>query len=369
MMFALYVFAGYVASTMAVRAKFKDASPDTLNDTLQTLTLAAFAVMAWLVFARLGGMSAWPNALPFASIQVLAHAAFLIFKYIGGRKLVRRVDGFVTTLGTILFAAVAMLIMFPNVHGRSLEIALGVCCGLPLLFALPTLVTPAHIDDTVIRAAEASKLVYTRATTDAFSEVEFVSDKTTGARCGVYVANGDIYVTFAGSDSNVDWVRTNFDVASGPYSSSCGDSKSAVVHVGFLNAWKSIEELVWEKVSNVMLRQGGSGRVIVCGHSLGGAVATLAGMDIFCKVENKYKSSFSVITFAAPKVGNLAFKNMYDARIPTSIRVVTIYDPVPKINIEDFVHVKGERMLPGTAIGDPHAMNAYLKTVRKSGGV
>lgn len=364
MMLALYVFAGYVASTVAVRAKFKDASPDTLNDLLQTLTLAAFAIMTWLVVTRLGGMSMWPNALPFMSIQVLAHVAFLMFKYIGGRKLVRRVDGFVTTLGTVAFAVAAMLIVLPKVRGRYVEIALGVCCGLPLLFALPSLAKQGDLDDTVLRAAEASKLVYSRGTSDAFQEVEFVHDKTTGARCGVYVDKGTIYVAFAGSDSSVDWVRTNFDVAAGPYSSSCGESNSAVVHVGFLKAWKSIEELVWEKVSNVMLRQGGSGRVVVCGHSLGGAVATFAGMDIFCKVEKKYTRSFSVITFAAPKVGNVAFRDMYDARIPTSTRVVTVYDPVPKININDFVHVKGERMLPGTAVGNPHAMDAYLKTLK-----
>jgi triacylglycerol lipase len=140
-----------------------------------------------------------------------------------------------------------------------------------------------------------------------------------------------------------------------------------MVHQGFLNAWKSIREKVWAILSDMMLRKAGSGRLVMCGHSLGGALATLAAPDLACLVEPQYKKNLSVITFGAPKVGTKEFKKAFDALIPASSRVVTIYDPVPKLVINDFVHVKDE-VVVAAPVENPvtsHLLPQYVKALDK----
>jgi hypothetical protein len=365
------VLAAYILGVVLARMKLKDGSQDTLNDVTQALTLVAFISVIWLMVFRGGGIAAWPTLLPFATVQVLGHAIFILSKYLGGRNRVRRIDGFVTTLATTIFSMVAMVIILPKVRGRFAEVLSSVCCVLPVLFALPYLITkpPASEGDDITRAAEVSRLVYTRGTSQIFEEVEFVHNRETGARCGVYVEKNTesktIYVSFAGSDSQTDWVRTNFDIEAQQYSLECKTSKGkSVVHKGFLKAWKSIEEPVWEKVANVMLRHAGSGRVVVCGHSLGGAMATLASLDIFCKAEETYRKTLSVITFGSPRVGNASFRDLFQTVIPRSVRVVNVYDPVPKTPIIDFVHAADAYVLGGFGGIDPHGIKTYLKSLK-----
>ena len=361
----------YILSTVIIRYKLKDESPDAFNDAMQALTIASFSTLAWLLWSYGGGVSNWPNVLPFAVVQVFAYSIFLVSKYLGVRKIVRGIDGFVTTLATLIFMGVALFVSLPKMKGRYVEVLLAVCFGLPLVFALPSLYKKTSYGTEVTRAAAASGLVYSRGTSDMFEEVEFVHNRETGARCGVYVdkdiESKTIYVSFAGSDSKVDWLRTNFDVEAETYAMECKASEGApVVHKGFLKAWKSIEEPVWEKISNVMLRQGGSGKVVVCGHSLGGAVATIASLDLYCKSEKNYRNSMSVITFGSPKVGNTVFRDAFAHTIPTSVRVVTVYDPVPKMTIADFVHVPTEFVLGGIALKDPHDISAYKQLLAKA---
>ena len=373
-MLQIYLLLGaYILGQFSARAHMKTGSPDTFNDTLQALTLVAYICLTWVLLFFKGGLDAWPTILPFAALQVVAHLVFLLLKYLGGRGLVRRIDGFVTTLSTAIFTTCAMVIALPKVRGRYLEVLSAVCFGFPLLFAFPSLVKNSPPQDEVRRAAEASLLVYTRDTSDMFEEVEFIHNKETGARCGVYVdkdiESKTIYVAFAGSDSKVDWIRTNFDIEEDVYTVPCTTApqekaETLKVHKGFLKAWKSIEEPVWDKVSNVMLRSAGSGRVVVCGHSLGGAMATLASLDLFCKAEARYQKSLSVITFGSPTVGNTSFRDTFDAIIPKSIRVVTVYDPIPKTTINDFVHVKGDIVIQGLG-ASPHNIKTYIRSIGK----
>ena len=67
-------------------------------------------------------------------------------------------------------------------------------------------------------------------------------------------------------------------------------------------------------------------RLLLTGHSLGGAVATIAGQRLIDSGFNPDR--LQVITFGAPAVGNKAFKKMYGDRLDL-IRVTNSEDPVP----------------------------------------
>ena len=48
-------------------------------------------------------------------------------------------------------------------------------------------------------------------------------------------------------------------------------------------------------------------RIIVTGHSLGGAIATMAAIDLYWI----YGAKIKIINFGSPRVGNLAFHDYF----------------------------------------------------------
>lgn len=340
------ILGGYLAGNIIFRQRAKDASQSRINNATQLLTVAAFLSLIYVLHYHGGGREAWPTILPLACVQVIGQVIYLLVKRLSPSKTVESIDSTVTYASTIMVVMISLYAIFPGGRRwvRHIGVILCIMCGLPLLYALPTLLRASPVEkDIMLDAVRLSQLVYARQKSDAFRDVQFFHDQGTGVRCGVYedTKNARIYVAFAGSDSKVDWIKTNLDSETESYTfADCvSESAKAVVHKGFLDAWKSIRDPVWKAVSNIMLRQGGSGRLIICGHSLGGAMACVAGPDLACLSEPKYRESLTVVTLGAPKVGNQAFRGVFDSLIRQSVRVTTVYDPITKVSINDFVHI------------------------------
>jgi len=70
------------------------------------------------------------------------------------------------------------------------------------------------------------------------------------------------------------------------------------------------------------------GRVLVCGHSLGGALATLLAADL---AGSQIVNSPSVYTLASPAVGEKTFASWYDGLVPDSYRIYNVPDIVPNL--------------------------------------
>lgn len=124
-------------------------------------------------------------------------------------------------------------------------------------------------------------------------------------------------IAFRGTESLRD-VRMDLSVWTSRY----GDD--ARVHTGFLKQWQGL------KRSIILSLNGAQGFVFLCGHSLGGAVACLAGCDLgrhFQYTPSKLK--FVVTTFGSPRVGNAAFVEEFRQNVYSSLRVVRKPDPVP----------------------------------------
>ncbi len=112
---------------------------------------------------------------------------------------------------------------------------------------------------------------------------------------------------------------------------------------------------------------------VVTGHSLGSALATLFVL------ENSVKQQFDIslsTTLASPKVGNLEFKNYFDALPLTSWRIVNIRDVVPKLPptiplILDYEHVAeaypfDSRLFAKKNLGCYHNIDTYLHWLNPS---
>lgn len=105
----------------------------------------------------------------------------------------------------------------------------------------------------------------------------------------------EIIVAFRGSQNVENWV-TNLDFVKTNYPA----AKGAEVHEGFYKAYQGVQTQILQAVRNALAldRQAA---FFVTGHSLGGALATLAALDL--------KSTFptakmTMYTYGCPRVGN-----------------------------------------------------------------
>ena len=94
------------------------------------------------------------------------------------------------------------------------------------------------------------------------------------------------------------------------------------VHAGFLDAWRSVRQEVMDTLDELQAeeRQRTLGspasqlRLFVSGHSMGGAMAMLAALDLA-----HYKPSLRPVTtytFAAPRVGDARFARLFGETFP-----------------------------------------------------
>jgi len=152
---------------------------------------------------------------------------------------------------------------------------------------------------------------------------------------GVCAAGGtgyekDLFLLFRGStDANngADWV-SNFKIGLDFTSS------GRPAHVGFLNIFRSMKRDIADFIAQ---HPGFTGTVHCVGHSLGGAIASLAAEWIS---STKNFSDVKLYTFGAPKPGMSLFSSGVTSKLGTANihRVYNATDPVPMIPLFPFVH-------------------------------
>lgn len=112
------------------------------------------------------------------------------------------------------------------------------------------------------------------------------------------------------------------------------------VHMGFNRTWNSLRSQIDQRLPGQLL----NGATVHCvGHSLGGALATLAADYLQGK-----GAQVKVYTFGSPRVGMADFSSNFTRRVtPANIfRVYHPADPVPMVPLFPFLHV-------------PHGQGAY----------
>jgi hypothetical protein len=67
----------------------------------------------------------------------------------------------------------------------------------------------------------------------------------------------------------------------------------------------------------------------ICGHSLGGALATLLALDV--GANTKLGPHLTVYTYASPRTGDPSFADTYNQVVPNTLRIANRLDIVPKL--------------------------------------
>lgn len=145
---------------------------------------------------------------------------------------------------------------------------------------------------------------------------------------GTGVFSKHIIIVFRGSTTanhNADWAS---NARIGVETS----KTSLLVHVGFNAIFKSM----LRDIQEFMIQHSDAPLVHCVGHSLGGAVATLAADWI----SHSFKKPVRLYTFGAPRPGLERFAKRFSNRVGVDniFRVYHATDPVPMIPIYPFVH-------------------------------
>ncbi|EIE24300.1 alpha/beta-hydrolase [Coccomyxa subellipsoidea C-169] len=145
-----------------------------------------------------------------------------------------------------------------------------------------------------------------------------------------------------------------------------------LVHKGFWRSWSAhgIGDRVMDFIGSLLVDSklpAADWHVYITGHSLGGALATLAAYDIQTAFGFK---DLQVYTYGAPRTGNHAFAREYEALIPETWHVVHDSDVIPRVG--KFVRMykrPGARVIidrKGSIVVRPSALELHLRPTCRS---
>lgn len=95
------------------------------------------------------------------------------------------------------------------------------------------------------------------------------------------------------------------------------------VHRGFLNLYERIDNQIQTAISQFNPKLP----THFTGHSLGGALATLAAADTAFN-NTQLRSQMQLYTYGSPRVGDPSFAEFYSSLVPNSYRIVNLCDAV-----------------------------------------
>ena len=157
-------------------------------------------------------------------------------------------------------------------------------------------------------------------------------------------ATGRRYIVFRGTQQPAEWVR-NVQAGQRPYpSGSPARTATAHVHAGFLQIFESLQLESGAGASEFSPELGNlvAGRdTVFVGHSLGSALATLAGVEA-SRRSPQSAARLRIVTLASPRVGDEGFAALARAvgRIDRVCNLVDVVTAVPpSIGQAAYVHV------------------------------
>ncbi len=192
-------------------------------------------------------------------------------------------------------------------------------------------------------------------------------------------STGEAVIAIRGTQGLLEWFQ---DAKIG--TEKCPFTEAGDTEDGFTDVYKSfaVSAPGGSSVTASLATIFGSKQVnslTICGHSLGGALATLQALDV--AANSKFKNP-TVYTYASPRTGDAQFASTYDSKVPSTFRIVNTADLVPKLPLPPpYEHVHGEyklralKFFPPAVLVEPnplceHVLETYLHLLcMRAGGV
>jgi predicted lipase len=129
---------------------------------------------------------------------------------------------------------------------------------------------------------------------------------------------------FRGTQQNAEWIR-NFLAVQEPYRDAATGKTYGQVHSGFLDIYSNL--ILEPRPHKIAEQLDPTVPCYIAGHSLGGALAILAAIDIALKVP-KLRPNLRLYTYGSPRVGDKIFAEAHSQLIPNSYRVANQADTI-----------------------------------------
>jgi Lipase (class 3) len=189
---------------------------------------------------------------------------------------------------------------------------------------------------------------------------------------------GEAVISIRGTEGLLEWFQdAKFDTEKCSFLAEAGETED-----GFTDMYKSfaVGTPSGPPVTASLATIFGTKQVnslTVCGHSLGGALATLQALDAAAKSKFNHPS---VYTYASPRTGDGQFVSTYNRMIPNTFRIANRVDVVPKLPLPPpYDHVAGLygltaiQILPPAILVEPnplceHILETYLHLLSKLAG-
>jgi len=193
-------------------------------------------------------------------------------------------------------------------------------------------------------------------------------------------SSGDVVIAIRGTEGIMEWIQdAQFLPVRCPFLAAAGNTED-----GFTAMYSSLtvaDSAQSPKVTPALSTLPFGKPPIsltICGHSLGGSLATLLALDV---AANSKLPAPTVYTYASPRVGDSTFVSLYDHVVPNTFRVANRVDLVPKLPLPPlYDHVSGlvelnpiELSLPPKVlikldIRCEHVLNSYLYLLSRNTG-
>jgi hypothetical protein len=155
-------------------------------------------------------------------------------------------------------------------------------------------------------------------------------------------------IAFTGTEFISEWI-SDIDYFQTAPTVLNGYEPGVLVHEGFYNIYLSIRNQLWNwwKDNSNWLKT-----LYITGHSLGGALSTICAYDFADIFEDGCNSrtgppeifNFPIhYSFAAPRSGNPKYAEIFNRRVPTSLRINNTEDAVPALPPATFNNVTYEQ--------------------------
>jgi predicted lipase len=213
---------------------------------------------------------------------------------------------------------------------------------------------PLEVSDLTILCCLLSKKVYlkkeemTKVYEEVFknqiTEPKFY-DRTAGlkdAQCYSTTKDGNLILGFRGTEGVEDWLANVLIWRERLKLKGVTESDSPMVHAGFYRQFHGLFGRFKKDLEEYF--QSGKKRVICTGHSLGGALATIASLYLAFEYKDQYHDlQFECYTFGAPRISGANFAEKFKNTVKISQRFVNegdIVPAVPRSFFFDFKHVE-----------------------------
>lgn len=183
--------------------------------------------------------------------------------------------------------------------------------------------------------------------------------------------NNDVVIAIRGTEGIWEWIHdAEFGTVKCPFLVGAGNTED-----GFTSIYNSLRVDVATTSARVVDALAGlpfnqaTNSLTICGHSLGGALATLLALDVAANTNFKKPT---IYTYASPRTGDPLFVSTYNQVVPNTSRIANRVDLVPKLPLPpQYEHVLGLYELNSVTLIPPkvlvkfeiaceHHMTSYL---------